>query len=460
MSKSPGAAGEDPKGTIKLSQLDVATGTWTEMTFPPFDPNSPPAGLPQGFKDWLRTVEGKNWYNDPPEDGVECTMDLDRDSLDDMDEMRLGTDPTNTDTDGDGFSDGEEAALESDPAMALSTPEDRSRTGICADALDNDLDRLTDAADPGCNDTDGDTVPDGRDFCPNAFELDQYDRDGDFLGPACDDDDDGDMVPDIVDSCPYTIPTEDVDENGCAARQLAGPEAADVLVKKVASPENVALGAEVAYTIEVANAGPSGAFSTTVTDMLPAGLTFISCSAPAGECGGAGNNRTVTFDELLPGARRTVELRARVDACRNGTDPMNTATINAAATIDPNPDNNDATAGIHVVNGAPVISEVTVDEPVLFPANHKFRLVTLTYDVTDGCGPSICNLEVSSNEPTSGGGGWDKGPPDWEVLDASHVRLRAERDPKGAGRIYTIAVTCNGASRSVEVRVPRKNPGH
>ena len=31
--------------------------------------------------------------------------------------------------------------------------------------------------------------------------------------------------------------------------------------------------------------------------------------------------------------------------------------------------------------------------------------------------------------------------PDWEVIDAHHVLLRAERAGNGSGRIYTITVT-------------------
>lgn len=41
--------------------------------------------------------------------------DLDKDGLSDLQELRLGTDPTRPDTDGDGFSDGQEYSLRTDP---------------------------------------------------------------------------------------------------------------------------------------------------------------------------------------------------------------------------------------------------------------------------------------------------------------------------------------------------------
>lgn len=50
------------------------------------------------------------------------------------------------------------------------------------------------------------------------------------------------------------------------------------------------------YTIGVSNAGPQSAASVSVTDPLPAGTTFVSCSTSQGTCSGppVGTNGTVT----------------------------------------------------------------------------------------------------------------------------------------------------------------------
>jgi hypothetical protein len=66
---------------------------------------------------------------------------------------------------------------------------------------------------------------------------------------------------------------------------------------------------------------------------------------------------------------------------------------------------------------------------------------------------------VSSNEPINGLGDGDVAP-DWIVIDAHHVRLRAERSGKGNGRIYTITITCtdangNSTSQNVTVSIPK-----
>ena len=110
----------------------------------------------------------------------------------------------------------------------------------------------------------------------------------------------------------------------------------------------------------------------------------------------------------------------------------------------------------------PVITDVGVDKPTLWPPNHKMVTVQVNYNVTDNHTPSAnlaCSLSVTSNEPVNGTGDGDTAP-DWEVLDAHRVRLRAERAGGGNGRIYTITITCqdaagNTSTRTVSVSVPK-----
>src|SRR5712692_385328 len=111
-----------------------------------------------------------------------------------------------------------------------------------------------------------------------------------------------------------------------------------------------------------------------------------------------------------------------------------------------------------VAQVTPVISGARVDKPVLWPPNHTMVPVTVNYNVSDNGIPFTCSLSVVSNEPINGTGDGDTSP-DWQVLDANHVLLRAERAGNGNGRVYTITITCTNsggvsAQGMVTVSVP------
>ena len=111
-------------------------------------------------------------------------------------------------------------------------------------------------------------------------------------------------------------------------------------------------------------------------------------------------------------------------------------------------------------NPPPTITGGAVDKPVLWPPNHQLVNITVNYEVTDDqpLPPNSCTLDVTSNEAINGTGAGDTSP-DWIILDAHHVQLRAERAGNGNGRIYTVGITCtdsggNSSSKSVTVSVP------
>ena len=241
---------------------------------------------------------------------------------------------------------------------------------------------------------------------------------------------------------------------------------ADIVTTVTAEPNPVLSGASLAYTITVKNDGQSGAAddlpaaNVSLTDELPSGTTFGALSAPAGwncttPAAGATGQIQCTASELAVGASAQFVLTVNVDCpTPDGATILNTATA-FSVTADPNPaPNNTASTSVTVSNPPPVISNLSVSRSVLFVPNHKMTMVGVNYDVSDNCGTVSTALSVTSNEPPN------EFEPDWEIVDAHAVRLRAERAGTGGARVYTITVTAtdsagNSSTRAVTVIVPR-----
>ena len=127
---------------------------------------------------------------------------------------------------------------------------------------------------------------------------------------------------------------------------------ADLSVTKSDSPDPVASGGNITYSIVVTNNGPGSATNVTLTDQLPAGTTFVSCVASLGSCSGpdVGTNGpgpvTATPGNIGPSGSVTVTLVVNVNALA-GTVISNTATASSASP-DPIPGNNSGVAATTV----------------------------------------------------------------------------------------------------------------
>src|SRR5919108_280662 len=96
-----------------------------------------------------------------------------------------------------------------------------------------------------------------------------------------------------------------------------------------------------------------------------------------------------------------------------------------AAALRREPEGQALVLGHHRSIAPPVIQYFLVNKPVLFPPNHRMVDVKLIYGIEDRCDTGLVpTITISSNQPTNDGGS-----PDWEVVDAHHIRLRAEVSP-------------------------------
>jgi uncharacterized repeat protein (TIGR01451 family) len=102
------------------------------------------------------------------------------------------------------------------------------------------------------------------------------------------------------------------------------------------------------YTIAVTNAGPGSATATTVTDVLPAGTTFVSATPSQGSCSGT-TTVTCNLGTLANAASATIALTITLPSTAGPV--ANTASVTTTS-LDPNPANNSSTSTITVIPAA------------------------------------------------------------------------------------------------------------
>ena len=102
--------------------------------------------------------------------------------------------------------------------------------------------------------------------------------------------------------------------NNTASASTTVNPAADLAVTKTDSPDPVAVGQQLTYTVGVSNAGPSSATGITLTDTLPAGVTFNSATPTQGSCSQASGTVTCSLGTLANAASASVSIKVTPQA--------------------------------------------------------------------------------------------------------------------------------------------------
>ena len=126
-------------------------------------------------------------------------------------------------------------------------------------------------------------------------------------------------------------------DNSATADTTVTP-AADLALTKSDSPDPVFVGDELTYTLGAANSGPQDATNVSLTDTLPAGVTYESATPTQGSCSESSGTVTCALGTIASGAGAIVEVKVT---------PQNAGTITnqAAVTSDlADPDSADASA--------------------------------------------------------------------------------------------------------------------
>jgi uncharacterized repeat protein (TIGR01451 family) len=109
-----------------------------------------------------------------------------------------------------------------------------------------------------------------------------------------------------------------------------------VSIVKSTSAVQAYSGQPVTYSLAVSNAGPTSALSVSVTDVLPAGATFVSAAGTGWSCGQAAGTVTCTMAVLPVGAAPAISLVFTAPPTATATTLSNTATVGGTG-ITPGP---------------------------------------------------------------------------------------------------------------------------
>ncbi len=215
----------------------------------------------------------------------------------------------------------------------------------------------------------------------------------------------------------------------------------DFAVTKSADDTTPQEGQTVTFTVTAANSGTGDANGVTVTDLLPAGLTFVSSNPSQGSyISGSG---LWTVGTVAAGGSATLQIVATVDVGTAGSTITNTATLTTSSPADATPGNNSGSASLDV--GQPDLSitktassnQVQAGFPVTFTI-----VVTNSGDgdatsvtVTDVLPPGLTYVSSNASQGSydSGTGVWTVG----AVAAGGNATLQIVANVTGApGTIY------------------------
>jgi len=166
---------------------------------------------------------------------------------------------------------------------------------------------------------------------------------------------------------------------------VVNPASANLSINKIASPEPDTVGQNLTYTITVSNSGGGAANNTTVTDTLPAGMTFVSDSSSQGSVGQSGSTLTANLGTLTAGGTASVTII--VTPTQSG-DVSNTANV---STSSPNTGTSLSSTFVSTIN------------PVPPPPRQAYFLAGLPGDGTDQTFVHNLYRELLGREPDAPG---------------------------------------------------------
>jgi uncharacterized repeat protein (TIGR01451 family) len=167
------------------------------------------------------------------------------------------------------------------------------------------------------------------------------------------------------------------------------PQQSDLALSKTVSNATPNVGDTITFTITLTNKGPDAATNVSVTDQLPAGLTFVSDSPSQGVYNNT--NGVWTVGAVTTTTPETLTIQARVDSPGART---NTATLSHSDQFDPNAGNNTAS-----VSETTQQADLQLGKTVSNPTPNVGDTITFTVTLTNHGPDPATNVAVSDALP-------------------------------------------------------------
>jgi uncharacterized repeat protein (TIGR01451 family) len=171
--------------------------------------------------------------------------------------------------------------------------------------------------------------------------------------------------------------------------------ASDLEMKVEGPAGRIAIGSEGTFKLTAHNNGPGESGATTITDVIPAGLEYVSSSSNCTYVG-ATRELTCTVGALASGASQVSELTVRPLPGTDGQSIQNTASI-ASPASDPDSTNNSGSASLAVV----VRADLTLTATLSPPQPRVGEVATLTLTVKNS-GPNAATGVTIVDEVPAG----------------------------------------------------------
>ncbi|MGB8507401.1 MAG: DUF11 domain-containing protein, partial [Pyrinomonadaceae bacterium] len=241
-----------------------------------------------------------------------------------------------------------------------------------------------------------------------------------------------------------TDPTRTGAGNNSATDTTVINAASDLAVTKTVNNATPNVGNTVTYTITVSNNGPSAATNVRLTDLVPAGLTFLSAT-PSGTTAYNSGTGLWTIGALANAASATLTINAKVNAGTGNTTITNTTSALAADQFDPVPANNTGTVSLRVTSADLSLTKTVNNATPAFGQNVTFTITISNAGPDAASGVTVKDLLPAGLvfiSATPGAGAYNSGTGVWTigaVANAASVTLQIIAKVNAYGAITNTA---------------------